>query len=37
MAALPVHQADVASCMGRTAGDMGLRKWLDRSVGDDDT
>ena len=35
MAVPPGHQADVASCMARTAGDMGSRKWSDRSVGDD--
>ena len=35
MAALLVHQVGVASCMARTAGDMGSKRWLDRSVGDD--
>jgi len=35
MATPPDHRADGASCMARTAGDMGPRKWLDRSVGGD--
>ena len=34
MVAPPGHQADVASCMVHMAGDMVLRMWLDRSVGD---
>ena len=35
MVAPPGHRADVASCMARTAEDMGLRKWSDKIVGDD--
>jgi hypothetical protein len=35
MAAPPGHRAGVASCMERTVGDMELRKWSDKSVGDD--
>ena len=35
MAALPDYRAGVASYTARTAGDMGPRKWLDRSVGGD--
>jgi len=35
MAALPVHQVGVASCMARTAEDTGSETWLDKSADDD--
>lgn len=35
IAALPDYRAGVASYTARTAGDMGPRKWSDRSEGGD--